>query len=71
MAYLDELAEVHGDRISVHVDDEGTGLDTGALVAEVAETYQRNLARIAMLIHSKPSSSIKEFARAFDLKKDR
>ena len=45
--------------------------ETRVLVAEVAETYQRNLARIAMLIHSKPSSSIKEFARAFDLKKDR
>lgn len=42
-----------------------------ALVAEVAENYQRNLSRIATFIHSKPSSSIKEFARAFDLKKDR
>jgi MoxR-like ATPase len=42
-----------------------------ALVAGVAENYQRNLSRIATFIHSKPSSSIKEFARAFDLKKDR
>jgi predicted transcriptional regulator len=41
------------------------------VVTEVAQNYQRNLSRIAMLIHSKPSSSIKEFARAFDFKKDR
>lgn len=40
MAYLDELAEVHGDRISVHVDDEGTGLDTGRVVAEIAGADQ-------------------------------
>jgi len=45
--------------------------ETRAVVAEVAETYQRNLSRIAMLIHSKPASSIKEFARAFDFKKER
>jgi vanillate O-demethylase ferredoxin subunit len=36
MAYLDELVDTHGERIRVHVDDEGTGLDTGALVGEVA-----------------------------------
>jgi hypothetical protein len=42
-----------------------------ALVAEVARCYRRNLSRIATLIHSKPSASIKEFARAFDMKKDR
>jgi hypothetical protein len=42
-----------------------------ALVAELARCYQRNLSRITELIHSKPSASIKEFARAFDLKKDR
>jgi hypothetical protein len=42
-----------------------------ALVAELARSYQKNLSRITTLIHSKPSMSIKEFARAFDLKKDR
>jgi len=45
--------------------------DVRALVAEVATFYQGNLARIATLIHSKPAASITEFARAFDLKKDR
>jgi len=37
MAYLDELLEVHGDNIRVHVDDEGTPLNANALVDEVAE----------------------------------
>jgi len=45
--------------------------DIRAVVAEVAQYYQANLSRIATFIHSKPSASIKEFARAFDLKKDR
>ena len=42
-----------------------------ALVANLARSYQTNLARITELIHSKPSASVKEFARAFDFKKDR
>ena len=42
-----------------------------ALVAEVAICYQRGLSAVTELIHAKPSASIKEFARAFDLKKDR
>ena len=35
MAYLEELTAEHGDHLEVHVDDEGTGLDVGALVEEV------------------------------------
>ena len=42
-----------------------------ALVAEVARCYQLHLSRIATLIHAKPSASVKEFARAFELKRDR
>ena len=45
--------------------------ETRELVAELARCYQKSLSRITMLIHSKPSASITEFARAFDLKKDR
>lgn len=41
------------------------------LVSDLASNYRRNLSRIATLIHSKPSDAVKEFARAFDLKKDR
>ena len=42
-----------------------------ALVDDVAAYYRSNLARVATFIHSKPSASIKEFARAFEFKKDR
>jgi hypothetical protein len=45
--------------------------ETRALIADLARCYQKNLSRITTLIHSKPSASIQEFARAFDLKKDR
>jgi hypothetical protein len=41
------------------------------LVAEVAQYYRANLSRVATFIHSKPSASIREFARAFEFKKDR
>lgn len=41
------------------------------IVAEVAAYYRANLSRVATFIHSKPSASIKEFARAFEFKKDR
>lgn len=33
MAFLPELSALHGDRLEVHVDDEGTGLDVQVLVA--------------------------------------
>jgi hypothetical protein len=41
-----------------------------ALVTDLARCYQRNLSLVTRFIHSKPSASVKEFARAFDLKKD-
>jgi hypothetical protein len=45
--------------------------ETRTAVADLARCYQKNLSRITELIHAKPSASVKEFARAFDLKKDR
>jgi ferredoxin-NADP reductase len=36
MAYADQLAELHGDRLTLHVDDAGTPLDVAGLVASVA-----------------------------------
>jgi hypothetical protein len=45
--------------------------DVRTLVAELSVCYQRKLSAVTELIHAKPSASIKEFARAFDLKKDR
>jgi hypothetical protein len=49
-----------------------TGLDAvSLLMPRLAQTYQHNVRRIATLIHDKPSSSVREFARAFDFKKER
>ncbi|MER6987674.1 PDR/VanB family oxidoreductase [Saccharopolyspora hirsuta] len=36
MAYLDDLVAEHGDRVRVHVDDEGTPLSVEDLVADIA-----------------------------------
>jgi hypothetical protein len=47
-----------------------THSDDRKAFAEVADAYRRNLVAIATYIHSKASGSVKEFARAFDLKKD-
>jgi len=37
MAYLDELVALHGDRVQVHVDDEGTSLEVEQLVAATTD----------------------------------
>lgn len=42
----------------------------GGLMALVADTYRRQLVRVAKVIHAKASPSVQEFARAFQLKKD-
>lgn len=44
---------------------------SGTLMAEVVSTYRRHLVPIATFIHSRGSASVRDFARAFDLKKDR
>ncbi len=36
MAYADELTALHGDRLALHVDDEGTPLDVAGLVDSIA-----------------------------------
>jgi hypothetical protein len=41
------------------------------LMPQVAATYGRQLVRVAQLIHSKASLGVREFARAFQIKKDR
>jgi predicted ArsR family transcriptional regulator len=40
------------------------------LMPRIAETYRRNLVGITRMIHSKGSASVREFARAFQIKKD-
>jgi hypothetical protein len=45
--------------------------ETGELMAQVAESYRRHLVQVTTFIHSKAPSSVREFARAFDFKKER
>ncbi|KHJ73980.1 MULTISPECIES: PDR/VanB family oxidoreductase [Rhodococcus] len=40
MAFLPELEALHSDRLDVHIDDEGTGLDVAALVDGVDHTTE-------------------------------
>jgi hypothetical protein len=41
-----------------------------ALLPEVVSSYRRHLVQVARFIHSKGSTPMQEFARAFKLKKD-
>jgi hypothetical protein len=40
------------------------------LLPRLADLYRRQLVQVTKLIHSKGSSSVREFARAFQIKKD-
>jgi DNA-binding FadR family transcriptional regulator len=44
---------------------------SGEVMPEVAATYRRHIVQLATFIHSRASTAVREFARAFDLKKDR
>jgi hypothetical protein len=44
---------------------------SGEVMPELAAAYRRHLVPIATFIHSRASTAVREFARAFDLKKDR
>ncbi len=41
------------------------------LMHRIDEAYRRDLVRISTMVHSKASSPVREFARAFRLRKDR
>jgi hypothetical protein len=45
--------------------------DERALIALVARTYRSNIVALTTFIHERASASVMEFARAFDLKKER
>ena len=45
--------------------------DADELMARVAAVYRKDLIRVANFIHMKAPSSVREFARAFEIKKDR
>jgi hypothetical protein len=44
--------------------------ESGQLMPRIAATYTRHVVACAQLIHSKASPGVREFARAFQLKKD-
>jgi len=44
--------------------------DTDGLMTLLTEAHRRQLVQVTTLIHSKGSASVREFARAFQLKKD-
>ncbi len=44
---------------------------TGQVMPEVTAAYRRHLVQLATFIHSRASTAVREFARAFDFKKDR
>jgi hypothetical protein len=45
--------------------------DLDQIIASVESTYRRELIRISRMIHSKAPAAVREFARAFRLKKDK
>jgi predicted transcriptional regulator len=47
------------------------GMAGHELMGQVVAEYQTHVVRIATFIHANASASVREFARAFDLKKDR
>lgn len=49
---------------------ESSGADKDQLMDAVDAAYRRELIRLSKLIHSKPSSSIRAFAKAFRLTKE-
>jgi hypothetical protein len=45
--------------------------ETGMMMQKIVEAYRHHLVRVANLIHSKASPAVRDFARAFQFKKDR
>jgi hypothetical protein len=45
--------------------------ESGQLMAQVASAYRSHLVPLTTFIHAKAPSSVREFARAFDFKKER
>jgi len=62
------ISAIMGNTESFRYDPE---TDKDLLMAAVDSTYRRELIRVTRLIHSKASASVRAFARAFRIKKDR
>ncbi len=69
-AILRDLGQRHlvvaeSERYSAH-----EGHPKAEIIARLDSIYRREIVRISTMIHSKPSASVRAFARAFRLKKD-
>jgi hypothetical protein len=69
MLHRRELIAAEGDPPRYRFHPGGAASDE--LIGQVAGEYQRHLVPLATFIHSKAPASVREFARAFDLKKER
>ena len=67
LARLGLIAAASGSAATYHYEPQP---DRDRIVDAVHSTYRRELIRVSRLIHSKPSAAVREFARAFRLKKD-
>ena len=65
----DLIAYVAGPSEGYEYDSKSIAQDQ--LIAAVDATYRREVVRVATLIHSRPPSSIRDFARAFRFKPDK
>jgi hypothetical protein len=50
---------------------DGAWDESGVMMRKVATTYRQQLVRVANFIHSKASPAVRDFARAFQFKKER
>lgn len=78
----DSVAQVIRDLVRLQLVQEQPGLppkysyfprseEQNELMQLVDNAYRRDLVRISTMVHSKASSSVREFARAFRFRKDR
>jgi hypothetical protein len=63
-----ELVEVAEGETPLRYRYRGAWDERGVVMQQVASAYRTQLVTIATLIHTKAPSSLREFARAFDLK---
>lgn len=63
------LVVAHGDPLLYRYRPEQAG--KAELIGEVAAAYRLHLVPMATFIHAKAPASVREFARAFDFKKER
>ena len=50
---------------------ESVSEDTDRLIARLDDLYRREVVRVSTVIHAKPSSAVRDFARAFRFTKER